>query len=216
MSASCSLSWLVLVAPLGACLLFIGLIAATVMLLRPSKDGRGVGGCAGCAIALGLFVAFALGAVGCTALTVIGLASTAAEHGPVRSLELEWDEPEPDAWTPDAPQAPDAPDAPEPATPEGAASTPRDERFPVRLRVTLDGTLSPADVTRLTRFLRRRVEGDLMLSVDTREEAGGTVTSVELGLPVERDDLEQLQGELRDEMGELDLPRGLRIEIRKR
>jgi hypothetical protein len=171
----------------------VGVLAIAVwMVVRSTRAGKG-SGCTGCLIALALVVAAGLGAVGCTALTAIGLSNEAVRHGPVRSIEFDWD----------PPHAPGAPGMP------GRADR---DRFPVHMRIELD---RPIDVARLSRWIRDEVEGDVALRYEVETGADGRPRAVlDLGLPIDRRDVEELRRELARELPVLDLPRAVRIEIR--
>jgi hypothetical protein len=95
----------------------------------------------------------------------------------------------------------------------GEAYRTPDEPYPVHLRIEIEGRVDPA---RVTRWVRQRIEGDYTLSIDVREGPDGTRTVLDFGLPVEQEDLEELEADLREELPELELPRGLRIEARER
>ena len=186
------------------------LAVAVWLVLRRSKDGRG-SGCGGCLIALALFFAAALGAVGCTALTVAGLSSEVVRHGPVRSVEFRWtdsterqladwraerDEHRPRRW-----QRPSS----------------DDERYPVRLRIELDRDI---DVSRLSRWIRDELDGDVLLRYEAlsgengENGENGPRARLDFGLPIDPEDIDEFQRELRRELPELDLPDSVKIEIR--
>jgi hypothetical protein len=196
-----SILGLSVVAALGYLLVVAILAIAVLVVVRSGRKGQ-AGGCTGCAIALAILVAAGLGAAGCTAVVLLGAGSEAIRHGPVRSISIEREPARP------------APSAERGArTERGRAAPAPGGRFPVRLRIELDGDV---DVARLSRWIRDRLDGDVSLTYDTRPGPDGRPrTSLEFGLPIDPADMARFERELREELPELDLPRAVRIEIRR-
>jgi hypothetical protein len=187
---------ILIVAVLGYLFLLATLTIAVLIVVRGAKDGR-AGGCTGCAIALAIVIAAGVGAVGCTAVVAVATGSEVIKHGPVRSIDLEYD------WGTGS------------TRPQGSwrssSQTQRGE-YPVRLQIELDG---PVDVGRIARWIRDEIDGDVSISYEVLEQSGeGRRTVLDIGLPIDPDDMADFERELRRELPELTLPSAIRIEIR--
>jgi hypothetical protein len=184
---------------------------ATFLIFKSGEQGTTkLGGCAGCAVGFALIVVAGLA----TLVTFVVMASTAQSElvrsGPLRKLELRMgdhddedahdaDRTEPES-TPGAPAEHGEPGAPAPAKP--------DHDHAVHLKLTVRGKDAPAEISR---WMRENTEGDLVVSITT----SGDTTVMDYGLPISREQLEELRKNLREAIPGMQLPKGVKIEIKE-
>lgn len=192
---SASFGTVLALAVLGYLFLLAVLAVAALIVVRSAKDGK-AGGCTGCAIALAIVVAAGLGAVGCTAATLVAAGSDLIQNGPIRSIRFE--------------RVVDR------NTGRELGRSWRTEpayqgQYPVRLQIALEGNV---DVGRIARWIRDELDGDVSLSYEVVETPDGRRTELDIGLPIDPDEMADFERELRRELPELELPEAIRIEIR--
>jgi len=189
---SAPIGTILIVAVLGYLFLLATITIAVLIIVRGAKDGR-AGGCTGCVIALAIVIAAGLGAVGCTAVAVLATGSELVKHGPVKSIRVE--------------RFPHAG-----AQSRWRAAAGQQDRYPVELQIELDGRV---DVGRITRWIRDELDGDVSVSYEVFETPEkGRRTRLDIGLPIDPDEMAEFERELRRELPELELPKAIRIEIR--
>ena len=183
----------VIVTPL-AILLFLAFLALLALLAvvasratRGPEDGRR--GClGGCGLFLVILLLCGLAIAGFVAFVVTLTGVTAIEHNPIRDISV---------------HVPELPN-----TEHGEYKRGRD--VPILIRVETDGDHENV-IPGIRRFLERRfdIDDDAFEHVRTiRTETG---TRIEISIPVDARDLENLEREL--EAWGLELERGLRIEL---
>lgn len=197
-------------------LLAVVLAIAVFLAFKSGEKGTTkLGGCAGCAIALALLLIAGMGALGLVIVSVVSLPDEAVRRGPVRKFELHWGE---DRSAPAPSESGEsvrselAPgDAPTPAPAPGGAPAPS----PLRLRLELRGM---ADASSVIRWLRPRVDEGTVIAVgEGRDEAGATFTTIDLTIPLDahdRDELKRLRHDLERDLPDFKLPTGVTVELR--
>jgi len=168
-----------------------GLVFAMRGLLRSGGDSPG----SAAARAFGaLFLAVALialgglGAAGCLFGTIALAANHAVHDGPIRAFTIERVD--------------------EPTDYERSLGLSSQHRLHLSLKVRGAG-----DFDALREWLERESNGDVRMSVTTRDENGTDYSYLDFALPVDEYDLEELEREISREFPGLELPDGLRIEI---
>ncbi|MDZ4773268.1 MAG: hypothetical protein SGI72_09060 [Planctomycetota bacterium] len=177
-------------------LLAVVLAVAVFFAFKSGEQGKTkLSGFAGCAIALALLVIAGIGAVGLLIVAAIAAPNEWARRGPVKSMELHWNE---DSAAP----APDAPDH-------------HMHKPAFKVRVELRGSQDTQDVMR---WIRRETDERTTLSVhEERDSNGNVVTAIEITPRLEvqdRKELREIFDELKRDLPDLNLPAGGRVEFR--
>lgn len=173
--------------------LFLALILAVAVFFafRSGEQGKTkLGGCAGCAIALGLVCVAGLGAFGFSIVALANLKSEWIRHGPVKSAEFEWRDTLEDSRS----------------EPEGRTAA------PLHLRLELRGEV---DSREFLKWLRQGTDEGTLLAVHEEQHSDGTtVTVVELSLPTSehaRAELARVRRDLERALPDLRLPTGGKV-----
>jgi hypothetical protein len=190
------------------------LAIATFLVFRSGAQGETkLGGCAGCAIGFALLLMAGVAAAMCVAVMLVNTKSELLRHGPVRSLELDFDHDHEQAAPPGTPRSDseDMDDDHDKHAAEGEPLHPAhgapDPDHPVHLKLVVRGDEYPAAISE---WVREHSEGDV--SVTTRKEGDHTV--IDFGLPFSREDLAGFKRDLREAMPGMKLPRGIKVEIK--
>ncbi len=177
-------------------LLFCAILAVAVFFVFRSGDQgqTRLSGPAGCAVGCALLVIAGIGAALTTFVVVVNLPGEMIRRGPVERIELQYED-------------------------EGAH--PGEEHAPVvtelarvRAVITLREGSDPAQILRV---VRREVSHGVDVVVRTEAGAEGARPVIEIEIPLDREarrELREVLEELRREAPELELPRGIVIDIR--
>ncbi|MCP3920286.1 MAG: hypothetical protein GY711_32570 [bacterium] len=205
--------------------LLIGIAVVCFGILRSQRAAPGQRALSGFLAVLGLAGAGMAGFVGL--MSAIGLVAVTAfiEHGPVRSVEVVQAGAGTVSYTPER-EGYDAEggaygnaygaelEAQAARAYDGKSYEGRrlDPRYPVHVLVEFRGKV---DEHRLTRWLRRETHGDVDL-VDSYPVHDGSqlTTMLDFGVEIDDDDLNEFLDELQVMLPGIDVPEGLRIEIK--
>lgn len=159
-----------------------------------------INGPAGCAIGCALLAIAGLGAIATAAVIVVNLPFEWARHGPIGRMELRYDDAGDDARD----------DLGDDARDGGLRR--------VEPRVHAEIELRPGyEAAPILRVLRDEVSSGLDVTVKSVERDGVARTVIEIDAPLDeqaRKELDEALRELRQELPELELPRGIVLEIR--
>ena len=183
-----------------ACISFLmlGVILAVACWLafRSGKAGTTkLGGPAGRLVAFALLVVAGLGAIFCITIAVIDAPNEILRNGPVRRIEAHW---------PDGPTESGSGGSGAAARPDG--KSPRG----LHLRIEMTG----GDEAAISRWLRDKTDGDVTFTVDTVDGPEGRITRIDAVIPISEHDLRDLQRDLERDLPNLNLPSGVKIELR--
>lgn len=184
-------------------LVVAGILAIACWLaFKSGKNGTTkLGGPAGCLVALALVFVAGLAALSCTAIALVNAPNELLRGGPVRRIEAQWPPLRGDHEKSDDEMS-ETPDESPKATEESAHG--------LHIRVELSG----GDATSISRWFREHSEGDMTVSVEKVKGADGPRTRVDIRLPISDDDLRELREEFERDLPNLDLPEGVRIELK--
>ena len=198
--------------------LLIGITSVLFSVLRNAREASSQRALSGVLALLGLAGVGVAGFIGLVGAVGLFLATTFVQHGPVRSIEIlhagarpisygSWD----DAGDDYAASLED----------EATAAYQRqlgseevlDPRYPLHVLVEFEGDVHEG---RLERWLRRETHGEVAL-LGTRVflEDGRERTLIHFGLDVDHGDLEDFRDEVELLLPFLDVPDGVRIQIRR-
>jgi hypothetical protein len=184
-------------------LLIAGILAIACWLaFKSGKNGTTkLGGVAGCFLALALVFVAGLAALSCTAIAALNAPNEILRHGPVRRIEAQW---------PPLHKEHDETDEGKPEAPDESPEKPEEPARGLHLRIELDGT----DTTEISRWFREHTEGDMTVSIEKLRSADGPRTRVDIELPISDDDLRKIREEFERDLPNLNLPQGVRIELK--
>jgi hypothetical protein len=196
---------------LGFLLIAVVLAIACYLVFRSGEPGKTkLSGCAGCAIGFGLLSLAGIGALGCTAIAFIDAGNEAVRHGPIKSFEWRWprDRHEHDEDAGEWDEGTDESSGDESSAGES------DDSHALKLRVVVRGSADYSVAGQISRWLQEHTDGDITVSTRVRIENGDETTELEFGLPLSREEIEDIREDLERDAAGFELPEGVRVEIK--